>query len=76
MRIGRTPEVLQITRFSRTSLWRRQRDPVDPFPPGIPLGPNTTGFDLDEVEAWLERKKAQRTSANTDHPNSKTPALA
>jgi predicted DNA-binding transcriptional regulator AlpA len=62
MRIGRLPQVKQKTGLSKTSLWRRQQDAVDPFPAGIPLGPNTTGYDLDEVDAWLERRKARRTA--------------
>ena len=37
---------------SRTTHWRRSRDPKDPFPAPYELGPNRTGWDLEEVEAY------------------------
>ena len=37
---------------SRTTHWRRSRNPDDPFPAPYQLGPNKLGWDLEEVEAY------------------------
>ncbi len=44
--MGRAP-------LSRTTIWRKSRDPEDPFPSTVEIGPNRTGIYEDEFEAWL-----------------------
>ena len=37
---------------SRTTHWRRSKNPADPFPAPYKLGPNRTGWDLEEIERY------------------------
>ena len=45
--------VLSRVPLSRTSIWRKSRDPDDPFPSAVEISPNRTGIYEDEFEAWL-----------------------
>jgi prophage regulatory protein len=42
--------------LSRTTRWRKSRDPDDDFPPPVILGPNSVGWYEDEIEDWLARR--------------------
>ena len=46
--------VLDRVPYSRTTVWRKSRDPDDPFPSAVDIGPNRTGIYEDEFEAWLD----------------------
>ena len=45
--------ILHRVPYSRTTVWRKSRDPKDPFPAAVDIGPNRTGIYEDEFEAWL-----------------------
>ena len=45
--------VRQRVPYSRTTIWRKSRDPEDPFPCVVQLGPNRVGIFEDELEAYL-----------------------
>ena len=45
--------ILDRVPYSRTTVWRKSRDPDDPFPAAVDIGPNRTGIYEDEFEAWL-----------------------
>ena len=46
--------VLDRVPYSRTTVWRKSRDPDDPFPAAVDIGPNRTGIYEDELVAWLD----------------------
>ena len=46
--------ILDRVPYSRTTVWRKSRDPKDPFPAAVDVGPNRTGIYEDELEAWLD----------------------
>ena len=46
--------VLERVPYSRTTVWRKSRDPDDPFPSAVDIGPNRTGIYEDEFESWLD----------------------
>jgi prophage regulatory protein len=49
---------------SRVTLWRtRQRDPS--FPAPVEISPGVIGFLEHELDAWLEKKIAQRDAGHT-----------
>ena len=55
---------------SRTKLWRRSRDPDDPFPCPYETGPNSIGWDNDEVEAYeatLQRRGVAKKPISEPH---------
>jgi prophage regulatory protein len=52
LRMLRQPEVLQLTGYSETTLWRRERE--GKFPRRRRLGGNLVAWRSDEVEAWME----------------------
>jgi predicted DNA-binding transcriptional regulator AlpA len=56
----RVKHVLGKAKFSRSTLYERMRDEVDPFPHPFPLGEKAVAWDEQEVDAWLERQKAKR----------------
>jgi predicted DNA-binding transcriptional regulator AlpA len=39
---------------------RKARDPEDDFPAPIQIGPNAIAFDAAEIDAWIERRIAER----------------
>lgn len=53
----RIDEVCQLTRVSRTTIWRWTRNGL--FPAKRQLGPNSIGWPANEVEAWLEGRPAK-----------------
>ena len=46
--------VLDRVPYSRTTVWRKSRDPDDPFPAAVDIGPNRTGIYEDEFDSWLD----------------------
>ena len=76
-RILRPKEVRERTGYGRTMLWIKGRDPDDPFPSPIQLGPNSIGYFEDEISRWLETRprvkchdgtiKSGLREANDDH---------
>ena len=61
MQILREPSVRQLTGLSRSTRWRLQR--IGAFPKPIRLSPGAIGYDLAEVEQWLEERRQARDSA-------------
>jgi len=57
----RVPEVARITGLGRTTIWKKSRDPKDPFPAAIPLTATTIGWIRCDVEAWLLDRKRLRS---------------
>ncbi len=55
-RILRPKEVRERTGYGRTMLWLKSRDPDDPFPAPVQLGPNSIGYFEDEINEWLENR--------------------
>lgn len=45
-------EVTQLTRYSRTSIYRKER--AKQFPPRVRLGPKKVGWVASEVEGWMK----------------------
>ena len=56
-RIMRTPEVVEITGLSKTTIWRRVRS--GDFPAPLRLGSLATrsvGWKEEEIEKWIESR--------------------
>jgi predicted DNA-binding transcriptional regulator AlpA len=60
MNVLRVKHVLGKAKFSRSTLYDRMRDEVDPFPSPFRLGEKSVAWDEAEVDAWLKRQKAKR----------------
>ncbi len=58
-RIIRLDEVRHLTGLSDSSIVRREREGT--FPHRVRLGPNSVGWLLDEVEAWIASRPVVRT---------------
>lgn len=54
--ILRKPAVCEKVGLSAVQVWRKANDPDDDFPVARVLGPNTTGWFEDEIDAWLESR--------------------
>lgn len=53
-----------ITNLKRTTLWRKRR--LDPdFPQVIHLSERRIGFDLAEVEAWIDARRGRLSPTPT-----------
>lgn len=48
--------VQQATGYSRVTLWRKSRDPDDPFPAPHQLSANRVAWRSDEVMTWLQSR--------------------
>jgi len=46
-----------------TTAWRRTKEPG--FPSAYQIGPNSVGWDEDEVDAWLESRRRTRREAES-----------
>jgi prophage regulatory protein len=57
-RIIGAAERRQLIPFSDMHIWRLER--AGKFPKRIKLGDHRVGWDLDEVIAWIEDRKARR----------------
>lgn len=52
-----TKEVMKRSTYSRVQLWRKSRNPADPFPAPYDLGDNRIGWDVDEYANWEQTRK-------------------
>ena len=50
-RILRTKEIVALTGWSRTTIWRKVKS--GDFPPPFALGPNSNGWTEDLYASWL-----------------------
>lgn len=67
-RFIRLPAVIARTGLSRATIYRRGRDPGDPFPAPVPLGHGLSAWIESEIEDWQEGQIRQRgASAVCDH---------
>ena len=55
-KILKTPKVVVATGHCRETLWRKSRNPDDPFPAPVQLGPRSIGWYEDEIAAWLDSR--------------------
>jgi prophage regulatory protein len=62
--IARLPLVLAKTGLSRTTVWRLVRKRAFPMP--IPLSLRAVGWDLAEIDKWLEGRAARRGAEPND----------
>ena len=54
-KILRAHTVLEITGFkNRVTLWRKSRNPDDPFPAAVQLSANCIGWWSNEIYSWLD----------------------
>ena len=51
-RILRIKELVADSGLSRTTIWRKSRNPQDPFPALVQIGENACGARSDEYDAW------------------------
>gem|GEM_PF-2791581 len=58
-RILRKKEVKEITGCSSATLYRWARDPDNPFPNLITIGPRTSGWSEKSIAEWLEKVSVQ-----------------
>jgi len=56
--IIRLPEVIQKTKLSRSTIYDLEKR--SEFPKKIKLSPRTVGFLEAEVDAWIDKKAANR----------------
>lgn len=61
-RILRWHHVADMMSLSIVTLRRLAKDPTSGFPRPIPIGAQAVGFDLDELEAWIESRKEARAA--------------
>ncbi|MCZ6576511.1 MAG: helix-turn-helix transcriptional regulator [Acidiferrobacterales bacterium] len=54
MKVLRTPQVIQLTGLSRTTLWRLERR--GQFPARLRLSENSVGWREDEILQWLDTR--------------------
>jgi len=60
-------EVLERSGYSRTQIWRKSRNPNDPFPAPYQIGDNRIAWDAQEYEAWEKsRKRVNYAPAKSD----------
>ncbi len=57
MKILRKPAVSEKTGLSTSHIDRLSRDQDSDFPAKYQLGPNSVGWDEDEIDAWLEHRR-------------------
>jgi prophage regulatory protein len=57
-RVIGSAELRQLVPFSDAHFWRLER--AGEFPRRIKLGRHRVGWDLDEVIAWIQARKAKR----------------
>ena len=57
-RLIRISDVMQLTSLSRAHLWRLMK--AGKFPAAVELSSRSRAWRLDEVNAWIERKSAER----------------
>ncbi len=60
MAIIRCKQLAQHLGVSRATIYRFIADPTLSFPQPFPLGANSVGFDLAEVQNWITARKAAK----------------
>lgn len=55
-RILRLPETEAYTGLSRATIYRLKKR--GEFPPSIPIGPRCRGWDIIDLNEWLETRRA------------------
>ncbi len=66
-RILRLPQVISKTGLGRDSIYRGDRDGW--FPERIKLSERASGWFEDEIDAWLEKRAAERNAASPAVPS-------
>jgi prophage regulatory protein len=61
-RIIRQDELAERLGVTRVTLWRWCRQGLLPKP--LQLGPNTTGWTVQEIDAWIQARAAERDQAS------------
>lgn len=56
-------DLMNRTNYSRSQIWRKSRDPNDPFPVPRKLGGNKVGWVAEEYEAWEKSRPQAYTQA-------------
>jgi len=72
-------EVFRRVPYGRTTVWKKSKDPADPFPATIDVGPNKTGIFEDELNVWfdgLSRRGASPTMSDESNPADEAEATA
>ncbi len=57
--ILRLSAVKTATGLSRSTIYERMR--LGTFPTSVPLGGNSVGWMESEIDAWIQRRRAERT---------------
>ena len=60
MRLIRRKEAAERCGFHPVHVMRKARDPADPFPEPVRIGPNAIAFVEDEIDKWIEDRVAGR----------------
>ena len=63
-KIARISPVLDATGLSKASLYRRVADGT--FPAPVRIGPNSTGWICDEIDAWIASRPRAGGQASDD----------
>ena len=58
-RLIRKPEVRRLTGYSDDTLWRKEKELVDPFPRRVQLSPMAVAWFEDEVQLWIAARVRQ-----------------
>ena len=59
-RFLRKKTVAERVGYHPVHLMRKAMDPHDDFPPPVKLGLRAIAFDESEIDAWMERRLAER----------------
>lgn len=62
-----TYEVMNRSTYSRVQIWRKSRNPKDPFPAPYQLGENRIGWDADEFSAWEQSRAKVAYAPDKSH---------
>ena len=60
--------------YGRTTIWKKSKDPEDPFPATVDVGPNKTGIFEDELNASTCCGRSSIFNAASDATEASTPA--
>lgn len=63
-RVLRKPELMVKTSLSDATIWRMEK--AGKFPKRVRLGGQAVGWFSDEVDAWLDKKAAEREEPRLD----------
>ncbi len=64
-RWGRVKNVVELTTFSKSSIWSKDKDEKDTFPKSFEFSKGMRGWDLNELDLWMiEQKEKSRQQAD------------